>query len=698
MSSYQELVLRDRYKTIAQIGQGGMSVVHFAQDLNIGSYWAIKQVKNNSSVEFDAFLKEVELLASLSHSDIPRIVDRIEIGDDYFVVMDFISGTSLSKIVNIEGPQQEEKVIQWGVKICSIMEYLHSSDPAIEKNPIVYRDLKPDNVMLTPAGEIKLIDFGIAREYTPGKRLAGESLGTRGYAAPEQYKGASNILGESSDIYTLGATLYYLSTGFTPDVPPNGIPSVRSKNTNLSDSFEYVVAKCTADNPENRYQSFSEVKADLENIKHLSAIYRKKMKRRLVLFWTSLIMSFVFAFIGWRGYINVQVELQDRFQAAYQKATSYEREKDYINASKYYVEALKAKPADRETHILLYNSLLPHDNEENHREKTMSAIDEIHKSYLDNKESPMYRDPQLAYISARKCIEIEDVQYSTMALNYIDLIKDSSVYKDGDLSARELNALEVIAAFQTQDSATADFETFFQTLADLEEYTDSSDLTPDESLDNYYMLIRMYSTYPTGIEGAYEKVYEIGNKARAVLIENKDNENMTFPNMIPMYKLVATVQSNRAALNADEKQKEQAYLKSIEWFEYLDDLKVKLDESLMLKKANAYKGVFDAYNTPNRIGEIDNKIHTYISQAINQYEDIISKNPECFVAYLHLTQAYFDEQMLLSQPERNFEKALNTYQVAAYIANTNETISNMQRMQFATLTNLLQNSGLEVSR
>ena len=173
-------VLRDRYELITELGKGGMSTVYLAKDRNLDSYWAVKQVKNSSSVDIDAFKKEVELLSSLSHSDIPRIVDRIEVNDDFFVVMDFVDGTSLGKKVLTEGPLPEDHVVEWEKMLCDVLDYLHHA----KANPIIYRDMKPDNVMLTQSGRIKLIDFGIARECRHGEKQTGASIGTRGYAAP----------------------------------------------------------------------------------------------------------------------------------------------------------------------------------------------------------------------------------------------------------------------------------------------------------------------------------------------------------------------------------------------------------------------------------------------------------------------------------------------------------------------------------
>lgn len=689
-------VLRERYELMTVIGRGGFSVVWLARDISLGSYWAVKQVKNNSSVEFDSFLKEVELLSTLNYSDIPRIVDRIEEGDDYFVVMDFIDGSGLSKLVNFEGPQEAKTVIQWAISVCDTMIYLHSINPESGKRAVVYRDLKPDNIILCPSGRVKLIDFGAAIHYAPGRKFSGEAIGTRGFAAPEQYKGGSNILGEYTDIYGLGATMYYLLTGFVPGMPPNGVPSVRSKNPDLSDAIEFCVSKCTADDPENRYQTFEELKAALENIEKLSGLYRKKQARRLVMFYLSLFFSFVFAIVGFVGYRGYMTDLEDRFQAAYQEAAAYDREGDYHNAARYYAQALKSKPNDRDTHVLLFSALLPHDGGDDAKATTMAAIDEMRKGYLDNTSSPMYQDPRLAYLVVRRCIEVEEIEYARIAIDYIAIIKDSPEYESGELNARETQAFEVMANFISQDSASADYDVFNQTLLNLEDYTNTTSLSVDEQLGNYYLLIRMLSTYPNNLPDAYERAYDIGGKARELLINNAADDTMTFNNIIPLYELIAVGQYNRANMSSRDEEREQSFLNSIEWFKYLDDLRVDLSETLTIKKANAYRGVFDSYNTPARKDRMDASIHSYLNQAISMYEELLQQDSRNFLAHVNLTHSYYDRVMLLPVEERDFSATLQAYQKAKTLANSDDSIPSTSIMLFSSLTKLLQNAGLEV--
>jgi len=682
-------VIHGRYKLIAEIGRGGMSVVYLAQDTNLGSYWAVKQVKNTSSVEFKAFLREVELLASLSHPDIPRIVDRIQLGDDYFVVMDFVDGTSLAKILNVQGPQDEKLVIEWGIMLCNILDYLHSA----RANPIVYRDLKPDNIILTPSGRLKLIDFGIAQECKRGERFTGESLGTRGFAAPEQYRGGTNKLDERTDIYSLGATMFYLTTGVMPNKPPRGVPALRSVNPDLSDAFEYCIAKATADDPENRYTSATDLRKDLENIEELAVAYRTKMKRRLTLFITSLALSVVFAAVGAVGYVLFWNERQDLFQASYQAALASERDGNYTQAAASYTNAISEISTDQGVYVRLFNALLPKDGGDTARAKTMDAIDEMRKSYIDNTRSSMYHDPGLMYMIARRCIEVQDPVYAGYATEYIQLIKESQEYETNQIDQVEVQSLEVIASYQGSEAADTDYASFAQSLADLEEYTDNASISPDTRLENYYTLIQMYSTYPTNLDNAYAKAYEIGTKARAILEDNAANEGLTFNNIIPLYELIATGQYNSVPFYSRDQDKLTAYHNSLEWFGYLDDLGVSLPENLVLKRANAQLGIFELEDAPSYDLNVDT---SSLDAAIGLYEGVIQKDPESFIANVYLTKALLYRALQEPQESRDMSDVLAGYQRTAELAAGNQTLDSGALMQLSALQRLLQNAGLEI--
>ena len=684
-------VLRDRYELITELGKGGMSTVYLAKDRNLDSYWAVKQVKNSSSVEIDAFKKEVELLSSLSHSDIPRIVDRIEVNDDFYVVMDFVDGTSLGKKVLAEGPLPEEHVVEWAKMLCDVIDYLHHA----KANPIIYRDMKPDNVMLTQSGRIKLIDFGIAKEIRHGEKQTGASVGTRGYAAPEQYRGASNLLDERTDIYSLGATLYYLVTGYTPGKPPKAFRPVRQINPLLSEGFEYIVAKCTMDEPGDRYQNCKEIKDDLNHIQQLSGAYRSKMNKRLLSFAGSLLLAVIFGVIAIIGYNGMQTDTEDKFQTTFQLASSYDRKDDYINASKYYFEAIQYKPTDENTYLLLFNSLLPHTTDSDFAAITKTAVDDIRNRYLDNENSPMYHNSMLMYQAAQRCLEVNDSAYAQIAADYIQIIKGSSDYLDGLMNANNLEYYDIIATNRAKDISTQDFIAFGKALTDLENATDTENYSADEKLENYYSIMIMYNTYPNNLDKAYDHISQLGTKSKKIIDSNSNAEDMKFNNIIPMYELVASSLYNSAVTMTDVEQKKTAYLSSLSWFDALADIDDDLTETLELKKGNAYKGIFELYNTVEQQDKIDSSISANLDSAIGVYNHVISKNASSFLAHVYLTQALLDKETVKASENRDFTQALAVYDEVVTLKNNDKNLSNIALSQFSSLKQQMQNAGLE---
>lgn len=190
----------------------------------------------------------------------PRIFDIVENNDYLYIIVDYIKGISLDRKLKEEGRFPEVEVLDWAMQICGVLKYLHSFKP----NPIIYRDMKPSNIILGCDGNIKLIDFGIAREYKESCGSDTVYIGTRGYAAPEQYgTGQTSI---TSDIYSLGVTLHHLVTGKNPNEFPYELKPVRSFDETLSKGIEDIIGRCTRQNPEKRYQSVHELGLDLQRI------------------------------------------------------------------------------------------------------------------------------------------------------------------------------------------------------------------------------------------------------------------------------------------------------------------------------------------------------------------------------------------------------------------------------------------------
>lgn len=268
-----------KYKILNEIGRGGMSTVYLAINEKANKPWAVKEVRKNgiSNRELvkQSLMVEINLLKKLKHKGLPSIVDIIDQQDNYLIVMDYIEGITLENIMQEEGVQPQEKVVDWAIQLCDVLQYLHTRKPAI-----IYRDMKPSNIMLRSDGSVVLIDFGTAREFKERHVEDTTCLGTQGYAAPEQFGGMGQT-DERTDIYSLGATMYRLVTGHNPSEPPYEMYPITHWNPRLSTGLEGIIAKCTSKDPKSRYQSVQEVRYALEHYRDLDLDSIRRYRRNL---------------------------------------------------------------------------------------------------------------------------------------------------------------------------------------------------------------------------------------------------------------------------------------------------------------------------------------------------------------------------------------------------------------------------------
>ena len=268
-----------KYKILNEIGRGGMSTVYLAINEKANKPWAVKEVRKNgiSNRELvkQSLMVEINLLKKLKHKGLPSIVDIIDQQDNYLIVMDYIEGLTLENIMQEEGVQPQEKVVDWAIQLCDVLQYLHTRKPAI-----IYRDMKPSNIMLRSDGSVVLIDFGTAREFKERHVEDTTCLGTQGYAAPEQFGGMGQT-DESTGIYSLGATMYRLVTGHNPSEPPYEMYPITHWNPRLSTGLEGIIAKCTSKDPKSRYQSVQEVRYALEHYRDLDLDSIRRYRRNL---------------------------------------------------------------------------------------------------------------------------------------------------------------------------------------------------------------------------------------------------------------------------------------------------------------------------------------------------------------------------------------------------------------------------------
>ena len=327
-------IIDGKYKILNKIGQGGMSVVYLAMNERANKQWAIKEVRKDGTKDYEVvkqgLIAETDILKRLNHPHLPSIIDVIDCDDTFLIVMDYIEGRTLDHWLKKEGAQPQERVVEWAKQICDVLGYLHSRKP-----PIIYRDLKPSNVMLKPDGKIMIIDFGTAREFKEQSIEDTKCLGTQGYAAPEQYGGHGQT-DARTDIYNLGATMYHLLTGHNPSLPPYEMYPIRQWNPALSSGLEAIVTKCTQRNPNDRYQSCAELMYALEHFDELDIEYRKQQKRKWGTFLAACSLTAV-SLIGCLGFkfaenSTIKNSYDGYLRAASNAATQEEKVDNYRDA------------------------------------------------------------------------------------------------------------------------------------------------------------------------------------------------------------------------------------------------------------------------------------------------------------------------------------------------------------------------------
>lgn len=280
----------NKYKILSEVGKGGMSVVYLAINERANKTWAVKEVRKDGVCDYEAvkqgLIVETDMLKKLNHEHLPSIIDVIDLDDSFLIVMDYIEGSSLQHLLKNGGAQPQDLVIKWGIQLCEVLGYLHKQNP-----PIIYRDMKPANVMLKPNGDITLIDFGTAREFKNRAMVEDTTcLGTRGYAAPEQFGGRGQT-DARTDIYCLGATLYHLITGHSPAEPPYEIKPLSYWNPAYAGSgLEKIIIKCCQQDPAERYQTCDELKLDLEHVDEMDDEEIRKRNTRMFAFLASVLV------------------------------------------------------------------------------------------------------------------------------------------------------------------------------------------------------------------------------------------------------------------------------------------------------------------------------------------------------------------------------------------------------------------------
>ncbi len=301
-------VLRGRWQVVDYLGQGGMGTVYLARDLNLDNRnCVVKRLRDDFFRDEDKekaqqfFLREAKVLSKLQHPNIVLVLDSFREDEEYYLVMEYVEGHNLQDMLKErEEPFSEDQVLGWSKQICEVLHYLHAHDP-----PVIYRDLKPSNVMIDTKDNVKLVDFGIARLYQDD----GDNthVVSQGYSPPEQYWGGAD---PRSDIYALGATMYFLLTGEEPLALT--VCSPRDVDEDISEAADLIVSRATQQDVYLRYQSALEMKDELDYVTTAQPEEKSNFK---LLEMTVGILVMCLSIGGWFAYTKfLELKKESEFQ------------------------------------------------------------------------------------------------------------------------------------------------------------------------------------------------------------------------------------------------------------------------------------------------------------------------------------------------------------------------------------------------
>ena len=501
-------VVDNKYELVHELGRGGMSIVWLSRDKRLGKLWAVKEIKPGATgaqgrANRKAIIDEANFMKHLDHPAIPRVVDIIDEGPTIYVVMDLVNGRSLSKTMHQQGsPFDQVDVIDWGIQLCDVIGYLHGLNPQI-----VYRDLKPGNVMLCENGTVKLIDFGISYELKPNGEKPG-LIGSPGYSAPEQINSAiqeKTPLTTRADIYALGATLYSLVTGIVPRKvrAENGsehydfnIRPIREINPQLSDGLEQIILRATAQSPDDRYQTIDEMRYDLEHYEELTQEYRAVQQRKLNTFWGRVRATVIVAVLGLACVITSALLKNSSYDSVMSEARAAGVAP--ADAQDAYVRAIAIDPARIEPYEELVESYVDEDQIFTTEESASWMSDVWQKYYTNIEDDPRY---------ARLCYDVGILYlcyfdyWGTEELSGQGAIKNASqstAWFERALEAYDPDANPEVTGLSANDYKTLEV---YHTIGDFYELFKNASRRGDSQDENYVNFWNALEESIVGVDG-----------------------------------------------------------------------------------------------------------------------------------------------------------------------------------------------------
>jgi len=618
-------IIDDRYEILKEIGRGGMSVIYLAMDNRLNKSLAVKDIRkrqeSHSEILINSLVVEANMLKRLDHGSLPRIYDIIEDEGDIYVVMDYIEGESLQEKLQRDRIAPAESVIDWAIQLCNVLDYLHTRKP----NPIIYRDMKPDNVMLTPDNKIKLIDFGIAREYKVENATDTTNLGTKAYAAPEQVSGVQTDA--RTDIYSLGVTLYHLVTGKSLNEPPFEVRPIRTWDPSLPEGLEYIIEKCTQTEPEKRYQNCKELAYDLENIDKLTRSYKKVLYQKVSVFAVLVMMFLTFSMTAVFGYNGMKKEHFQDYMKVVNEASIALINGEEASAIELLEEAILIDNKRPDAYINLLDIYISMD-------ETDKGIAKI-RSYMNGKYGNIHQNNELLF---------------KVGMTYFDENRDyqSALKYFAQIDEEEIEAVQFYTSLATSmGSLNLDYDQFLEELIDFEQYNDT--LPNDvKKVENYNALANIFLSYRGQIEEANRMTIQVIEKAQKVL-QILDDKQLNVLYLDKFENKLAQSYYSRAIIEDEESKKRQDFHKAIEHYTNLLDYDTFANEEIL-----------------ETIGVIYIEIGAY-QKAEQQFKMMIEQYPNYIAAYVQLGNLLLDQEQSKPEEKRDYSTVKKVYQNAGQI-------------------------------
>ena len=630
-------VIDGKYKILNKIGQGGMSVVYLAMNEKANRQWAVKEVRKEGVLDFEvvrqSLIRETDLLKQLKHPNLLGIADIIETEDTMLIVMDYIEGVSLDQLLREAGAQPQDEVVKWARQLCDVFSYLHSQDP-----PIIYRDLKPSNIMLKPDGNICLIDFGTARQYKSKNIADTTCLGTIGYAAPEQFAGEQQRQTDArTDIYNLGATLYHLLTGQNPSEPPYEIYPIRQWNPLLSTGLEKIILKCTKNNPEDRFQSCEELRYALDHFYELDDSHLRRQKRKLAVFMMALLLAI--GGFGCGGYGMYQTYRQQSMdyngclaEAALQIAVSEDAYRVDPNIISIYQKAIDIDPFRSEAYLQMMDYYLSRGvGQTNNGVMALSAMIASGNGKLKNNSDVMMKMAQIYFSGNPKDPEFL-VDYA-IAHQYFSLV-DESKYPQ---------ASYYLALSDSLSRLDTDWTLLVSDMHKMQDYLKNNGSEKDR-IEACITLANIYRANAPGIQETGENPLTASinllKEAEKILANPYVEERLRELYLPDIYVCMADSYYRRGNLGDNLEGEEDDFENAIAYYnEYL----AYVPEDLQI----VYR---------NRIADLHRSLKRY-RDAERLYKDLIRRYPEDPTAYLSYAAMALTDMKNVDLSYRLFEEA-----------------------------------------